>query len=1422
MSENQIRFIYKITKKEWSEKMRDFERLRTYVKNREFLNGVLEMQKEIEEIRAKKSFSYMKEWLGEISSEEDFYTLIQLLDEGLMPSYSRFLVRYAHRRFNSFRTLTWFCDDLIDERKSLDAEDLLKEALQKEGYAVKKEHLAKAYSVLARCILEMRRYKEAYTYMKKAEELSEIPLFDKWGYFYLFKGDWLRAEEVLRKGMNCEECADTSTYLLAELYSMKGEHEESLQMITEAMRKFPQVPFFYLEKIKRLYEQKAYDELYLVLHEVQKLMPFHNNQPYFAQIWAEFHYMKGDWVNLKALLESEKSLKDSPYHNALRFTGKKEVMLPIIPVVQKDNYCVPASIEMILKLFGEHETQDEIAKHIFDGTGSKLSKAVEYVEEIGYKSRFFVGTVDIYKQYIDAGVPVLLSVDIDHASHVQLVVGYNDQLQVLSIQDPNFAERILITYEQFEKQYVNTNYLSIAIVPKENTELLSSLCEEDDLYFRRLFSLTDQMEFAEHDDVEKLLRLLHEQKENPYTWLYAIKHLDLQDGKEFVYNCAKRALHAYPQSDYVKLHTTQCFVRIEELEQARAVLKQVKDKTYNPFYHFTQGRIAFEESRYHDMIANFRASLQLDPDQPVAWSYMAIGYMYTGDLKQALKYSFIATGRHEDRFAFVNHALILMDADRDEEAYEVLTELLKQYKRDGYVWCERARCAHKLGKVRSAIRGLQVAKKLDPQLPLPYIMLADIYEAELGDERKAEEVLLEGMQHDVQSAALYAKLGDFYLEREKYERALNMYEVGLEHDKKNVPCHIGICEVYMKQKNYEAGKQYILRQKEQFHENSDFLVHAGKILWNGAIEQHIEQKEVESALTIIEEGIVCVQNNSRDALEIYVTQVEDTPFIQRGISFLSTLVEKDHRNIDYLCYLGILQESAGNYRKTIQLYERAAQITEDTFPHFRLGEVYKSLEEWKQAKKAYLQCVKRDSTFAMAHLKLAEMYFMEEDIENEQYHMFEACKHAPLLVNTEHLANISVRVGRQEELIAILNKKKGIVPEAWRLNSLAYVYGASGNEQKERVYVELALAKENNHEEILHHYAKLLLASQDKEGLHILEKLIIQNVHNEEVYVTYIEELRKRRKSISDSVGNLDLSKEEKSYAFMYAASALEQKFMEQMQQEEQTGSFFTKMYHRIRKRAQDVLSITSMIDLYEMAIRLNQKNSAAIQRFAQFYVNGDFIEDAIKILRKALEKHWNDEISHQLVMLLLQHADDDEARLQEALRETEHILQERPMDASIRMLKGMILLDLQREEEGEAILCTLTEDVPALSGSFIHLGALYNKQECYEEAIAILEKGLEHHPEESELYIGLGISHHLNGDTGIALQLMNEMLSLDESHLNARYNKACYLAVLHRTEEAIAELERVLQEDESGYFAELMEVDPDLVYVKKHVKQCN
>ncbi len=68
----------------------------------------------------------MKTWLANIPSHKEFDILIRLTDEGLMHQYSSFLIRYAYKKFPNMRTLSLYCDELIDERKILEAEQLLK------------------------------------------------------------------------------------------------------------------------------------------------------------------------------------------------------------------------------------------------------------------------------------------------------------------------------------------------------------------------------------------------------------------------------------------------------------------------------------------------------------------------------------------------------------------------------------------------------------------------------------------------------------------------------------------------------------------------------------------------------------------------------------------------------------------------------------------------------------------------------------------------------------------------------------------------------------------------------------------------------------------------------------------------------------------------------------------------------------------------------------------------------------------------------------------------------------------------------------------------------------------------------------------------------------------------------------------------
>lgn len=269
-------------------------------------------------------------------------------------------------------------------------------------------------------------------------------------------------------------------------------------------------------------------------------------------------------------------------------------------------------------------------------------------------------------------------------------------------------------------------------------------------------------------------------------------------------------MEKFPNSDFVKLHGAQCFIRLEELEKAEQMLASVEKKNNRALYHLINGRYAFEQESYIEAISSFRSSLQLDADQPIAWSFLALSYMYIDQSDKALQFSQVALERSPERFTLTNHGLILIDLERYEEAYEIFNDLLREYKNEAHVWYERARCAHQLGKLHLAIKGLKVAIHLDSNAPYIYTKLSEIYESDLKDEESTKEILLKGIENCDDKAPLYVKLGDYHFQNDGLEEAESLYTRALEENHDDVYSHFGLTQVYMAREQYKEAKEYIL------------------------------------------------------------------------------------------------------------------------------------------------------------------------------------------------------------------------------------------------------------------------------------------------------------------------------------------------------------------------------------------------------------------------------------------------------------------------------------------------------------------------------------------------------------------------------------------------------------------------------------
>lgn len=371
-------------------------------------------------------------------------------------------------------------------------------------------------------------------------------------------------------------------------------------------------------------------------------------------------------------------------------------------------------------------------------------------------------------------------------------------------------------------------------------------------------------------------------------------------------------------------------------------------------------------------------------------------------------------------------------------------------------------------------------------------------------------------------------------------------------------------------------------------------------------------------------------------------------------------------------------------------YYYAINQQPSTLPYYRLGETYMALEQIEQAKKAYETCLEINSQFTVVHFKLAEIYAMEENISKEQYHMLQAMKQDPLGVNMEQLAQLSVENQLHEELLSELLKLTGRVAEMWRLDALAYVYGAAGDSEKEQELVEEALQMDKEHPEVIFHYAKVLAKQRNPKAISLVTSVMKRDIHNERAFELYVQVMEQQRKlpQIRDALHLLPITKQERSFTFMYTATAIANRFAEKQQNEQPKKSIFTRAFYRVKNRAKEIYSLTMVINLFEISLKLNTKNSLAAQRLAEFYENGNMIAEAIEVLQTSLENVWDFDVAQQFATLLLNHGDGNEDMIRDALRLTKQMLQEQPHHYDVLVLQSHALFELGDEKKQKKSAC--------------------------------------------------------------------------------------------------------------------------------------
>lgn len=142
-------------------------------------------------------------------------------------------------------------------------------------------------------------------------------------------------------------------------------------------------------------------------------------------------------------------------------------------IAQKENYCGPAALAMVMSYYGVNITQEEIAEEIYQpGLKGTLSvQLVLYPIQKGFEAEMYNGNFDDLKEKIKAWFPLIVSVKEDgkDKAHYMVIWGYDEWSKGVYVHSGD-KDALKIDYDRFMNMWKRADYLTFWIYPLNRTE----------------------------------------------------------------------------------------------------------------------------------------------------------------------------------------------------------------------------------------------------------------------------------------------------------------------------------------------------------------------------------------------------------------------------------------------------------------------------------------------------------------------------------------------------------------------------------------------------------------------------------------------------------------------------------------------------------------------------------------------------------------------------------------------------------------------------------------------------------------------------------------------------------------------------------------------------------------------------------------
>ncbi len=193
-------------------------------------------------------------------------------------------------------------------------------------------------------------------------------------------------------------------------------------------------------------------------------------------------------------------------------------------VAQLRDHCGPATCELYLRYFGISAEQVEIARAIkLPNSGTPTYAMRRFLEKAGLEVRRIEAELPVLQRVIDMGLPLILEEEYSSSRHVAVAIGYDDERQVVEVQDPMTHELRETPYEELPKLLDLANNGAIIAIPVNDPR--RALLDAAGITEARYIALTDEaFELRDAGKLEEADRKVDEaiqlHREYELAWIY--------------------------------------------------------------------------------------------------------------------------------------------------------------------------------------------------------------------------------------------------------------------------------------------------------------------------------------------------------------------------------------------------------------------------------------------------------------------------------------------------------------------------------------------------------------------------------------------------------------------------------------------------------------------------------------------------------------------------------------------------------------------------------------------------------------------------------------------------------------------------------------------------------------------------------------